>query len=112
MVPARACSSPHRASPIGPGGAPGGFVDQFAQSTKAYVAAAAKPRDPSPAADHDARPRAGGAGEVTCGWGVVSLAELRAVPPGGLVTLRRALLVHVGELEHACVSEDRTTVDP
>ena len=41
-------------------------------------AAAAKPRDPSPAADHDARPRAGGAVEVTCGWGVVSLAELRA----------------------------------
>ena len=28
-----------------PGGAPGGFVDRFAQSTKAYVAAAAKPQD-------------------------------------------------------------------
>ena len=49
-----------------------------AGSRAAGRAAAAKPRDPSPAADHDARPRAGGAVEVTCGWGVVSLAELRA----------------------------------
>ena len=36
-------------------------------------------RDPSPAADHDARPRAGApSSSPTCGWGVVSLAELRA----------------------------------
>ena len=41
-------------------------------------AAAAKPREPSPAADDYARPSAGGVVEVTCGWAVVPLAELRA----------------------------------